>query len=288
MRIARLMQLIDTTLHEVAAATEDWQLHFTLHRARKLIRAERAARAGAAPGQPGMMERVIGFDRVRTGWLLRLQTHPEEAAQLRQRVAEYDADLLALHLEDHELDRSPRWGSPWLVALLLAQAVSVFFLLPPIVMVGYVVNGPAVGLLELLARYMAPRVKDKASIKLVGGVVLFPLAWIAAGLLAVHVHGSAAALMRLPEQPVLVFMLTVALSVLGGVVALRYLRWARETARAVRVRITRRVRQAAVERLRAERAALCDQMLALAEGLQLPGTVQPDGRVLAVPTTPAP
>jgi hypothetical protein len=227
-----------------------------------------------------MLERVLGFARMRTGYLARQQTHPDEVAQLRRRVEEYDADLAALGLEDHELDRSPRWGSPLLAVLLLLQIVSVFFLLPPLVLVGTLVNGPAVGALELFARFKSPLVKDKASLKLLGGVVVLPLVWIGAGLLAVHLrHAPGMASLRLPEQPVLVFLLTIALAVLGGIVALRYVRLARETARAVRVRLTRRLRQAAIRRLRTERAAVCDQLLALGEGLALPGNVQPDGRI---------
>ena len=227
-----------------------------------------------------MLERAIGFDRVRAGWLVRQQTHPEEARQLRLRVTEYDADLSALGLDDHELDRSPRWGSAWLPALLLLQGVSVFFLLPPFVLVGSAINGPAVVALELFSRYAAPKVKDKASIKLIGGVILFPLVWVGAGLLAVRTREALGATrLRLPEQPALVFALTVLLAIVGGLVALRYVRLWRETVRAVRVRLTRRLRQSAVSRLRAERSALCDELLALAEGLELPGTVQADGSI---------
>ncbi len=279
-RIARLMQQIDATLQDVVGATEDWQTNYALNRVRKLMRAERAARAGATPGRPAMLERTIAFARVRAGYLARIRTHPQTVEQLRLRVAEYSAELEALGIDDHELDRSPRWGSPWLALLLLLQAVGVLFLLPPIVIVGYLINAPAVVLLELLARIAAPKVKDRASVKLLGGVVLFPLTWTAAGLLAIHLRNApGAAMLHLPQQPALVFLFTLALAVLGGMVALRYLRLARETARAVRVRLTRRSQQAAILRLRTERAAICDQLIALGEGLELPGNVQPDGRI---------
>lgn len=279
-RVTQLMQLIDVTLQEAAGATEDWRLHFTLHRARKLIRAERAARAGAAPGQPDMLERVIGFDRVRTACLVRQKSHPREATELRRRVSEYDADLAALGVEDHDLDRNPRWGSPWLALLLLLQVLGVFFLLPPFVVVGMVINGPAVVVLDLFARFSAPKIKDKASMKLLGGIVLFPLVWTSVGLLAVLSRPALASTrLPLPEHPVLVFGLTVALAIVGGMVALRYLRLWRETMRALRVRFTRRLRRASIQRLRSERAAICDQLLALGEGLDLPGTVRPDGRI---------
>jgi hypothetical protein len=146
----------------------------------------------------------------------------------------------------------------------------VFFLLPPFVVMGTLINGPAVAVLDLFARCTAPMVKDKASMKLLGGIVLFPLVWTGVGLLAAFAR---------PEHPLLVFGLTVALAIVGGVVALRYVRLWRETVRALRVRLTRRLRRASIERLRAERAAICDQLLALGQGLNLPGTVQPDGRI---------
>ena len=39
----------------------------------------------------------------------------------------------------------------------------------------------------------------------------------------------------------------------------------------------------ALERLRLERGELCDQVVGLSTGLELPGTVLPDGRVLEPP-----
>lgn len=83
----------------------------------------------------------------------------------------------------------------------------------------------------------------------------------------------------LPDAPVLAGLFVVALGAVGGVVALRYQRLALETARALRVRLTRARRRATLAHLRAERARLCDQVLALAEGLDLPGSIGDDGRI---------
>jgi hypothetical protein len=66
----------------------------------------------------------------------------------------------------------------------------------------------------------------------------------------------------LPEGALLAALFVGLVAALGGAVALRYLHVAAETARAVRVRLTRARRQASVERLRAERAALHHELLA--------------------------
>jgi hypothetical protein len=138
-----------------------------------------------------------------------------------------------------------------------------------------------VGVLWVLARLLSRKVKDEATVKLLGGLVLFPLTWALAGALSVVLHDYLrATLVRLPDEPAWAFCAAFAFAALGGAVALRYLRLAREAARSARVRLTRRLRQRAIERLRKERAAICDELLALAEGLDLPGQVQADGRIV--------
>lgn len=280
-KVKALTARIERELTDAVHATENWELHFLMHRARKLVRAERAVRAGAAPSRPDMKEKVLGFARIWTGYYERLATHPDEVGALRRRVEEYDQDLRALGLEDHELDRDPRlfrWG---LAAILLLQVVLVFFLLPPVLVAGMVVNAPAAALVWTAAKLGSKRMKDEASIKLLIGVWLFPLAWGVAGWLAWQ--GSEWLTVQFPaypHSPPLAAALTVFFGVVGGMVALRYLRLARRTVRAVRVRMTKARRAEAVLRLRRERAELCDAILALSGGLELPGTVTQDGRVV--------
>ncbi|HBQ15179.1 MAG TPA: hypothetical protein DEF51_30000 [Myxococcales bacterium] len=76
-------------------------------------------------------------------------------------------------------------------------------------------------------------------------------------------------------------VLVATLAFLGGAIALRYIRLARETARAVKVRLTRERRRMTIARLRVDRSELHDGLVALAHGLELPGTLMEDGRVLA-------
>ena len=281
-RVRALTAEIERTLHDIVLATESWDLYRLMHRARKLVRAERAHRAGANPGRVVIEERVAGFARIRAGYLARLDTHPEEVHELIRRVDEYDADLRALGLDDHELDRAPRLASPWLAALLLLQVAMVFLLLPPLLVVGLFVNAPAAIVLLAISRAVSRHKKDEATVKLLVGALLFPLTWIGAGIVAAQSHAHLqAAYPALPDVPALSGIALALLAALGGAAAVRYLRVARETARAVRVRLTRALQRRAIARLRSERAELCDSVLALGEGLELPGAVLADGRVVA-------
>lgn len=272
---------IERVLCDVVLATESWPLHRLMHRARKLVRAERAHRAGADPGKVHIGERVLGFARIRRGYLSRVESHPGEVAALVERVNGYDADLQALALEDHELDKGPRLASPWLAALLLLQVLAVFFVLPPILIVGYLVNAPAALVLIAITRVASRYKKDEATLKLLIGALLFPMSWLGAGIAAASWSEALVTILPgIPSTPVLAATAVVILAAAGGAAALRYLRVARETARAVRVRLTRRLRAHAIERLLSERAALHDELIAMAEGLELPGEVLADGRVV--------
>jgi 1-acyl-sn-glycerol-3-phosphate acyltransferase len=280
-RCRLLTSLLETTLTEVVRATEDWQLHHLMHRVRKLVRAERAGRAGAEPGRPMMQEKALGFARIWAGYYARLRTHPEQVATLRARIEQYDADLRALGLEDHELDSDPRLVSPGLFALLALQVLTVYLLLPPVLVIGWVVNLPVALALIGLSSMVSKEKKDEATVKLLVGALLFPVAWIAIGVLAGFGHLRLhEAIPSIPETPVLAGIVVALLSALGGATALRYLRLARETARSVRVRLSRRRRAGHIARLRGERAELHDRIIELASGLELPGAVGPDGRIV--------
>ncbi|MDG1480129.1 MAG: 1-acyl-sn-glycerol-3-phosphate acyltransferase [Myxococcota bacterium] len=281
-RYRALTTEIERVLREVVHATESWDLHYLMHRVRKLSRAERGVRAGAELDKPMMAERTLGFARVWAGYYTRLESHPEQVAVLRSRLSEYDQDLRALGLEDHELDKPPRLASPWLAAILALQVVLVFFLLPPILLVGYIVNlPPALGLLVLSKKFSRRR-KDESSIKLMFGVIAFPVTWLAAGIGAGLTHWWLHELFpRIPNTPALAGLVVVLLAIFGGMVALRYIRLARETGRAVRIRLTRARRRLALARLRVERSELYDAIMMLVGDLDLPGAVRPDGKVVS-------
>src|SRR4029434_2826409 len=67
-RVDALTALLEHALREVVNADDDWELRDLMQRTRRLVRAERAFRAGAQPGKTSMEERAIGFARVRAGY----------------------------------------------------------------------------------------------------------------------------------------------------------------------------------------------------------------------------
>lgn len=276
----RLTAHIETTLREAVYATDSWALHDLMHRTRRMVRAERAHRAGTDPGKTTIGERVLGFARVRAGYNALLQRDPARVEELRTRVARYDADLRALQLEDYDLDRPPSLRSKWIAVLLGLQLLGVFLLLPPLVVLGYLVNLPTALVLVASAKLAARKLKDEATVKLLLGMIAFPLTWVGAGVLAgLGHHQLHLGFPRIPDTPWLAGVSVAVLGAVGGAAALRYLGLARETARAVRVRMTRKRATRAVARLRRERDKLYDEIVALVQDVTLPGEVAEDGRV---------
>jgi 1-acyl-sn-glycerol-3-phosphate acyltransferase len=279
-RVKALTSRFESVLDSVVHATDDWETHFLMHRARKLVRSERARNAGVKTRKPKITEKTLGFARIRKGYYERLQTHPSLVMALRKRVEEYDNDLRELKLDDHHLDQDPRLASPWLAGLLLLQAVMVFFLLPPVLIFGYLANGPTALGLWAIARLAAKQKKDEATIKILTGAIAFPCTWMLAAFLGAighnYVHQTYPAI---PNSPILAGTLLALLAAIGGMAALRYLHVSRQTLRALRVRLTRRRRRAAIARLKVERSAIFEAIMTLAQNLDLPGEVQEDGRI---------
>lgn len=279
-RYRALTARVETALTETVHATESWEIHHLMHRARKIVRAERAHRADSELEAPTMEERTRGFARIWSGYNALSKTQPDEVAALTQRVADYDKDLRALEMEDHELDRGPAIVNPWLGILLVVQALLVYLLMPPLMLVGAIINAPPALALWAISRAMSKKKKDEASLKVLFGVLVFPLTWLTAALLAGWGHAFLHELYpAIPDTFITAGVVTALLAIAGGAVSLRYLRLATETARAIRVRLTRERRRMAIARLRLDRGDLFEALTALGAGLELPGTVEADGRI---------
>jgi 1-acyl-sn-glycerol-3-phosphate acyltransferase len=260
---------LERSLREVVYATESWDLHHAMHRARKLMRAEGAHRAGASLERPGMKERIRWFSRLWAGYNERARTHPEEVEDLVARIRSYDSDLRALGIEDHEL-YGGGLPSTRLVARIAFQVLLVYFVLPPLLLIGYVVNLPAGLMVWGVSKWGASARKDVASLKLVAGAIAFPAVWLAAAFLVAWGWTRLAQLYpRFSGAPFATGVLAFSMSALGALVALHYQRLARQTLRAARVRLTRWRRSTTLERLRAQRSQLYDELMRLAEGLEL-------------------
>ncbi|MGH7653652.1 MAG: 1-acyl-sn-glycerol-3-phosphate acyltransferase [Gemmatimonadaceae bacterium] len=271
-----LTEQIERTLKGVILETESWQLHGLFHRARKLVRAERSLRDGVSPGAATMTEKVAGMARIWVGYQELVRTSPAEVRVLRARVQRYDGDLRGLGMDDHELDEPPQRSRSWAWIPLVLQAALVLVLLPPLLVVGLILNFPPAALASAAA-FARGRREKVASIKLGLGIVLYPATWALWGWLAAR--GTLDFIPGMPGNPVLAAAVMIVASVVGGVVVLRYVGLALETMHAVRVRLTRRQSARAIARLKMERARLCDDLLALAAGTALPGTVRAGGRI---------
>ena len=270
----RLTEAIQDALVRAVHPTASWELHALMHRARTLIAAEAAARRGERAAPDTVLSRATGFAQIWEGYRVRSETHPEKIEALREATTAYHDALRRLGMDDADLDRPPRLGSGVLVVGAVLQAVAVSLLLPPLLLVGFVVNAPPYWLLKPLAGLAAKAEKDAATVKIFGGLVLFPLAWITAGVLAARgVIRLGDSLPGLPEVPVVVGLVAALLSAIGGVAALFYSEIAVGAWRAVRSRVARWRHHHQLDDLRSRRADLHDRFLALAEGLTLPQSV---------------
>lgn len=272
----RLTEAIEAALVRAVHPTASWTLHALMHRARTLIAAEAAARRGERAAPDTVVSRTTGFAQIWEGYRVRSETHPEQIEGLRRDTTAYHDALRQLGLGDGDLDRPPRLGSSVLVIGAVVQAVAVALVLPPLLLIGYAVNVPPYWLLKGVARAMAKTEKDAATVKILGGFVLFPLAWAVAGVLAARgVVRLSDVMPDLPEASWLVGGIVAVLGALGGVVALFYSEIAVGAWRAVRVRVARWRHADRLPGLRARRADLHDRFLALADGLDLPEGVVP-------------
>jgi len=280
----RITERFAAVLDEAVLSTDDWQEHYLIHRVRRIMRAERAARAGAAPGPTDMRERRLGFARVWTAFRELRRTAPEAVAALRARIETYDRRLRRLGLEDFELDHPAPLPNGRLLAAFAFQRLVVDLLLPPLVLLGLIANLPTAVLLAALARLAARKKKDQATIKLLFGFVLFPATWLLLGALAFFSPDFLHALVpEIPDLPWLRGIVTALLAAIGGVLILAYGRISRSWGRALLVRFRRSVAPWRLRWLLVERAAIFDQASALSADLLLPGVVGSDGRVLEAP-----
>ncbi len=268
-----LTDRIEDALVEAVRPTDDWATHRLMHRAYALMRAEDAVREGVRTGAITARDRARGFHQVWHGYQARRETHPGEIEALRRDLGDYDRLLRAAGLSDQDLDRSPRLN-PLLGVLFAVQLALLAVLLPPILVLGFVVNAPPYLLLNVVARRFASADKDTATVKIMGGLVLFPLAWlVAAGAAGWAAAGLHALFPGLPDAPLAAGVAAFLLSALGGALALRWGELTQEGLRAVRVRLFRQRRSDLLVRLQIMRTDLYDRFDTLRAGLSLPSGV---------------
>lgn len=265
---------IEAALIEVVRATDDWEIHRLMHRAHTLLRTEEAARSGARADSEGVAARNLGFAQIWHGYRVRRASHAAEITALRHDLTRYDRLLRTLGLDDADLDAPPPHRLAWDTLALLGRTLAVYVLLPPLLLFGLLVNGPVHLLIGAAARRYAGAIKDTATVKILVGFVLYPLAWIGAGVLAAIAHaGLHAAFPGLPNAPLWTGLLVTVLAFVSGVLVLKFTEWERLTRQRLRAYVARQRRRDRIADLRATRSDLYDRFLSLGEGLDLPDDV---------------
>jgi len=277
-RLRALTDLFERTIHDTVLATEDWRSHRLMHRTRKLMRAELAHRQESDPGPVTPSEKRAGFARVWTAYRAMAERNAAGVESLSRRLVAYDRGLREIRLEDHHLDRVDA-SSGLAFWRAIVRAAVLLVLLAPIALFGYVTNGPTAVFVSSLAHTLGRAAKDRATIKVLVGMLVLPITWIGVG--AIAAYGA-----NLIASSKLSFGITLGigvaatlLSLLGVPAVFLFSQVLNETIRRVRTRATRLFNRKAIGRLRRQRAALFDSLVKEAEDLQLPGSVLFDGRV---------
>ena len=279
-----LTEIFERTLHEVVHATEDWRTHQLGHRVRKLIRAELACRRGTDPGPASLSEKRAGFARVWEAGRAVKEKDSRHAAALLERVAEYNHDLRELGVEDHHLDRDQKASAVTIDWAILARDVAVFLFLAPFALVGYVTNGPTHLVIGQLARRFGRQVKDRASIRVLVGIIALPVTWTVIGLFAAYWSRP---YVESNLTSMGIGVIAAVLSAIGMPASLFFARVAAEMTRAMRIGVTRKRHGISLERLRRQRSALFDVLVHASDGVELPGRVLPDGRIASDFSSPS-
>ena len=278
-RAEMMTQEMEKTLTEAIYAMEDWEMHRNFHRAAMLIRAERLSQDGRV-GSASIAEKVIGVARLWNGYHQRKEQYPERVQQIIDRVEQYRLDMESLGLLDHQLDGDPRWISRRILVILALQTVLYMLLLPPLLLVGYMINFPTMFLIRYTVRNFVQLEKDRASVQLFSSIALYPTTWVLWSALAYFGHLQATPIFpNLPSVPIASALFVGCVGMISCVVMFVYLRAINRMLRAWKVRWTKRRKQGYIAMLLAERKALSRELIGFSEGLDLPGELGADNKL---------
>jgi 1-acyl-sn-glycerol-3-phosphate acyltransferase len=231
--VDRLTSEIDSGLDEVTLQAES-------HAALELI--ARAEDIFTADEDQPLAEEFDLRRRFIEGYHYLCKRDSARLERLRQSIAQFDAELRQANLDVHEL--RPRIDPTRLFRLLV---------LLPLAVVGAIAHFPAYQLIAILAkRYARSEASMLATIKLLGGLALYPLTYIAFAVVVGSFLGAIAALATALLLPILGWIALRAVEDVDGVIG---------DLRAVLHRVFRQYGHA---RLVAQREAIRDEMLNVA------------------------
>ncbi|MFY9826971.1 MAG: 1-acyl-sn-glycerol-3-phosphate acyltransferase [Thermoanaerobaculia bacterium] len=168
---------IDEALKDVTLNYATWEDARLAARAADLYR----SRHPEAPGRGRLSESVAVRHLLLDGYRDLRDRHPERIAAVVEAVREYDALLHAFHLRDDQVGAAYRL-SP--AVRFVARSLVRMLLHLPVALVGAVLTWPVYRLVGAIVKRATKDPDQVATYKVLGAILLFPLAWIAEGVIA--------------------------------------------------------------------------------------------------------
>jgi 1-acyl-sn-glycerol-3-phosphate acyltransferase len=233
---------VEALTDRIESALNDLTLQADSREALDLIgRAERFISLGRAglPEQLALRKRFIaGFTRLR-------ERDPARLAHLQSRFEQFEAELGDANLEPETLPPPTVRGSVKTLTTLLITL--------PLALIGAIVHYPTYRLIRFLATRLTKEEELVATIKAVGGIVLYPLTYIAWGALVAWRFGAAIGIVIALLLPFI------------GYIALRFFEQLDDVIGRTRALTWRAARRTAFARLMRTRQELREEIEALAE-----------------------
>ena len=181
--VRALTARIDEALQEVTLNYETWEDARLIARAADLYR----RRAPELPGRGRLSEGFVYRRAFLEGYQRLRERHPERVAAVAAAVREYDHLLRAFGLRDDQVAAA---YPPSPVLRFVVQTLLRLLLHLPIAAVGTLLSYPVYRIVGPLVRRLTRDPDQVATLKVIGALILFPLAWIAEGWLVGHYFGA--------------------------------------------------------------------------------------------------
>jgi glycerol-3-phosphate O-acyltransferase/dihydroxyacetone phosphate acyltransferase len=172
-RVAALTRKIEESLNELTLQADSRAALSLVGRAERIFRSEGASGATLAAELELRRQLVAGYAVAR-------ERLPGEVAMVEAHIAQFESELRERGLTFEDLNRNHRvglrmhWTWPF-----------VWFLLLPLAIAGAVIHWPLYRLIGFLSRKFSRGEEELvATMKMIGGLVFFPLLWIVLTLLA--------------------------------------------------------------------------------------------------------
>jgi 1-acyl-sn-glycerol-3-phosphate acyltransferase len=244
--VRQLTNRLEKALSDVTLQADEHEALALVARAEQLFSAE----------EPTSGERLVHQFELRRRFLagysaLRTQA-PERLASLSARIARYEAELSQAGVDRETL--LPRKVAPVKLVRRFLRALALSILVLPATLVGTVVNYPAYRLVGFIATGLARGDEGLvATIKILAGALFFPLTWIAVAVTIGLYRG------------IMLGMIALIVAPLSGYVALRFFERLDEFMGGLRALVLSRFQRWGFLRLIAERRAIREAIVRLAE-----------------------